>query len=52
MIADLEAYAEYMESGLLWFGLLAEQEEISADIPAIEKRTEGLLGELLGGSDE
>ena len=49
MIADLKPYAEYKESGLPWLGLFTRNEEISADILAIEKEAEGLLDGLLKG---
>ena len=49
MIADRKPYAEYKESGLPWLGLFAMAEESSADILAIEKEAEGLLGGLLKG---
>ena len=48
MIADLKPYAEYKKSGLSWLGLFARNEEISADILAIEKEAEGLLAGIIG----
>lgn len=49
MIADLKPYADNKESGLPCLGLVTRWEGISADILAIEKEAEGLLGDLLGG---
>ena len=70
MIADLEPYPEFKESGPPWLGrvpLLEEGgieafirhfykpqplrtlEEIAADILAIEKDPEPLLGDIIGG---
>lgn len=49
MIADLKPYTDYRESGLPCLGLVARSAAISADILAIEKEAEGLLGDLLRG---
>ena len=49
MIADLKPYADHKESGLPCLGLVAMWEGIIADILAIEKEAERLLGDLLGG---
>ena len=49
MIADLKPSADHKESGLPCLGLVAILEWINADILAIEKEAEGLLGDLLGG---
>lgn len=48
MIADFKPNAAYKESGLLWLDSFAMNEEISADILALEKEAEALLGEIIG----
>lgn len=43
MIAELKPYPVMKDSGVAWLG------EIRADILALERETEGLLGEIVGG---
>ena len=43
MIHNLKPYSAYKDSGVPWL------DEIRADILALEKETEGLLDEIIGG---
>ena len=53
MTADIKPYPAYKDSGVPWLGQVSECWEVGcfhADIITLEKKTDGLLDEIIGGN--